>query len=104
MITKENIAEYLQTLQDSICSALENADGKAKFMEDLWQRPEGGGGRTRIIQNGNVIEKGGVAFSAVHGETSEDLRKQLKIEEENLVTFFATGVSIVIHPVSPMVP
>ena len=103
MLTKENIAEYLQNLQDRICNALENADGKGKFIEDLWEREDGGGGRTRILQNGNVIEKGGVLFSAVHGETSPELRSQLKIEDKN-TTFFATGVSIVIHPVSPMMP
>jgi coproporphyrinogen III oxidase len=103
MLSKENISEYLQNLQNDICEALEKADGKGKFIEDLWERPEGGGGRTRILQNGNVIEKGGVLFSAVHGDTSADLRKQLKIEDET-TQFFATGVSIVMHPVSPMVP
>lgn len=102
MLSKENIAEYFKTLQDNICQALETTDGKAKFQEDNWQHHSGGGGRTRVITNGNIIEKGGVNFSVVTGETSEALQKQLKLEEK--ADYFATGVSIVQHPVSPMVP
>ena len=60
--------DWFQSLQNEICTALENVDGKAKFIEDKWTREEGGGGKTRIIQNGNVIEKGGVNFSAVWGK------------------------------------
>lgn len=102
MLSKENIAEYFKTLQDTICQALEATDGKGKFQEDNWQHHSGGGGRTRVIANGNIIEKGGVNFSAVQGETSEALQKQLKLSEK--ADYFATGVSIVQHPVSPMVP
>ncbi len=102
MLSKENIAEYFKTLQDNICQALEIADGKAKFREDNWQHHSGGGGRTRVITDGNIIEKGGVNFSVVTGETSEALQKQLKLTEK--ADYFATGVSIVQHPVSPMVP
>jgi coproporphyrinogen III oxidase len=101
MLTKENIAERLMQLQDSICAALEKEDGKGKFIEEDWERKEGGGGRTRILQHGNVIEKGGVNFSAVHGSLPENIQKALKVNEAG---FFATGVSIVIHPSSPMVP
>ncbi len=102
MLSKENIAEYFKTLQDNICQALEATDGKGKFQEDNWQHHSGGGGRTRVITNGNIIEKGGVNFSVVTGETSDALQKQLKLDEK--ADYFATGVSIVQHPVSPMVP
>lgn len=102
MIDKETIAAYFQQLQDSICQALQHADGKGTFREDHWQRPGGGGGRSRTIQNGAIIEKGGVGFSAVHGEMHEQQLRSLNITEK--ADFFATGVSIVIHPHSPMVP
>ncbi len=102
MITKDTIAQYFQSLQDNICKSLEEVDGKGKFIEDKWQREAGGGGKTRIITNGAVIEKGGVAFSAVHGELSKDIADALQLTGKS--NFFATGVSIVIHPYSPMVP
>lgn len=101
MLTKENIAERLMQLQDSICAALEKADGKGRFAEEKWEREGGGGGRTRVLQHGAVIEKGGVNFSAVEGELPENIRQALKVDQSG---FFATGVSIVIHPNSPMVP
>src|ERR1700753_1402967 len=101
MITKEQIAADYQTIQDEICRALETVDGKAKFEEEKWEREGGGGGRTRVIQNGNIFEKGGVNFSAVHGELPHSVRKALNVEQDD---FFATGVSIVIHPTHPMVP
>lgn len=101
MITKEYIAETYQTIQDEITQALEALDGKAKFQEELWQREGGGGGRTRIIQNGNILEKGGVNFSAVHGKLPEPIKKSFGVDEDE---FFATGVSIVIHPNNPHVP
>jgi len=100
-ITKELIAEDFRKIQDHICSELESEDGLATFHEDPWTRPEGGGGRTRIIQNGHIIEKGGVAFSAVEGPTPEKILQKLALDQAD---FFATGVSIVIHPISPMVP
>ncbi|WP_090248770.1 oxygen-dependent coproporphyrinogen oxidase [Lishizhenia tianjinensis] len=100
-LTKEYIKEQFMLLQDRICSRLEELDGKSKFHQDLWDRAEGGGGRTRIIQDGNVLEKGGVNFSAVHGPVSEMMKKQLKLDGNE---FFATGVSIVLHPHSPHVP
>ncbi|WP_259014039.1 oxygen-dependent coproporphyrinogen oxidase [Emticicia fluvialis] len=102
MLSKENIAEYFRTLQDHICAAIENTDGKGRFHEDQWQHHSGGGGRTRVITDGRIIAKGGVNFSAVSGEVSDALQKQLKLSEKS--DYFATGVSIVQHPVSPMVP
>jgi coproporphyrinogen III oxidase len=101
MITKEQIASDYKDIQNEICSAFEMADGTAKFQEELWERDGGGGGRTRIMQNGNVIEKGGVNFSAVYGKLPEAVKKALKVEQDD---FFATGVSIVMHPNHPMVP
>ena len=101
MIDRIEVAEWMKTLQDEICAGLEKADGKAKFREDEWKRQGGGGGRTRVIENGDVIEKGGVNFSAVHGKFDDKIRKTLNINAEN---FFATGISIVIHPENPFVP
>jgi len=101
MITREQIAVEYQLIQNDICTALEHLDGKAKFEEELWEREGGGGGRTRVIQNGNIIEKGGVNFSAVHGRLPDAVKNSLKVEQED---FFATGLSIVIHPNHPMVP
>jgi len=101
MITKEQIAAGYQTIQDEICLALEQCDGKAKFEQELWEREGGGGGRTRILQNGNIFERGGVNFSAVEGKLPPTMKKALNVEQDD---FFATGVSIVIHPNHPMVP
>jgi coproporphyrinogen III oxidase len=101
MITKEQVAADYQTIQDEICIALEQCDGKGKFEEEVWEREGGGGGRTRILQNGNIIERGGVNFSAVYGKLPEVMKKALKVERDD---FFATGVSIVIHPNHPLVP
>ena len=69
MAQREEIAAWLKELQSDICKALETADGKSNFTIENWTRPEGGGGITRVLGNGNVIEKGGVNFSAVHGKT-----------------------------------
>lgn len=101
---KEQVTEWFKSLQDSICIAIEQEDGKGKFEEDNWLREEGGGGRTRILQNGNVIEKGGVNFSAVHGDVPDFLMKENPVSNSEKNTFYATGVSIVIHPHNPMVP
>lgn len=100
-MTKEHIAETYQKIQDEITQALEALDGGAKFEQEIWEREGGGGGRTRIIQNGNILEKGGVNFSAVHGKLPEPIKKAFGVEEDE---FFATGVSIVIHPNNPHVP
>ncbi|MFA6944816.1 MAG: oxygen-dependent coproporphyrinogen oxidase [Pedobacter sp.] len=101
MITKEQIAEAYQQIQDEICAGLELADSTGKFQEEKWQREGGGGGRTRIIQNGSILEKGGVNFSAVHGKLPENIKKVFGVSEDD---FFATGVSIVIHPNHPWIP
>jgi len=98
---REQFYNYIQELQDRICAGLEAVDGKARFQEDLWERPEGGGGRTRVIENGSVFEKGGVNISAVHGKLPESMQAYLKVEDAD---FFACGLSLVIHPVNPMVP
>lgn len=101
MITKEQIAIAYQQLQDEICKGLELADGTGKFIEEQWEREGGGSGRTRVLQNGTVLEKGGVNFSAVHGKLPESVKKAFGVIEDD---FFATGVSIVIHPNHPWVP
>jgi len=100
-MTRHDIAETYKTIQNEITQGLEALDGKATFQEELWEREGGGGGRTRIIQQGNILEKGGVNFSAVHGKLPEPIKKAFGVEEED---FFATGVSIVIHPNNPWVP
>ena len=101
MIIKEEIARQYQIIQDEITSGLEKLDGAEKFQEEIWTREGGGGGRTRVIQNGNILEKGGVNFSEVHGSLPEPIKRAFKVEKEN---FFATGISIVIHPNHPLVP
>ena len=101
MINKEVVAEAYRKIQDEICTAIEVADGWGRFNEESWQRDGGGGGRTRILQNGAVIEKGGVNFSAVQGNLPTAVKKSLNVESDE---FFATGISIVIHPNHPMVP
>ncbi len=99
--TKDQIAQWFKKLQDNICQDLEKADGAGKFQQDLWERPQGGGGRTRTIKNGRILEKGGVNFSAVHGPTPDNILNALKLQPAD---FFATGVSIVLHPHNPKVP
>ena len=98
---KKRWISFVEDLQDRICSALEKADGKAVFVEDKWQRTEGGGGNTRVINNGNVFEKGGVNTSVVYGDVTDMMRQQLKIEGAK---WFACGLSLVIHPRNPFVP
>ena len=100
-IDKEQIAERLKLLQQSICKAIEAEDGKGTFQLDQWHRPGGGGGDTLVIENGKVIEKGGVNFSAVYGELPSNISNALKVDSNE---FFASGVSIVMHPSNPHVP
>ncbi len=97
---KTAITHYFQQLQDDICRQLEAGDGSGRFREDHWTRPEGGGGRSRVIE-GAHIEKGGVNFSAVHGPMPERIVRALNVEPGD---FYATGVSIVLHPRNPHVP
>ena len=99
---KNAVSEWFKGLQSEIIEQLEAADGGAKFTSDSWQRPGGGGGLTCLIRNGNVFERGGVNFSAVHGESTDFLVKVFNAQKGS--NFFATGVSIVIHPENPHVP
>jgi len=85
---------FFRTLQDDITSTLEIVDGAEKFRQDIWERPGGGGGRTRVMSEANVFDKAGVNFSAVHGETPGNPDTK----------FFATGISLVLHPRSPKIP
>ncbi|MEM9546206.1 MAG: oxygen-dependent coproporphyrinogen oxidase [Bacteroidota bacterium] len=94
------IEDFFKSLQDNICNGLEALDGKGTFHQDLWERPEGGGGRTRIIL-GEKIEKGGVNFSSVEGKLPERISKALDLPPTD---FAATGVSIVLHSQNPHVP
>lgn len=98
---KNKFYSYIQKLQDAITFKIEEVDGSEKFREDLWERPEGGGGRTRVMENGAVFEKGGVNISAVHGPLAPAMQQYFKVGE---VDFFACGLSLVLHPKNPMVP
>lgn len=93
--------DYIYNLQDQICKTLEGLDGKAVFKEDNWKRDGGGGGLTKVIADGNVFEKGGVNTSVVWGEVSDPMRVQLNIGGSS---WFACGISLVIHPLNPYVP
>jgi coproporphyrinogen III oxidase len=104
MIKKEEIQDWFTELQRDICGKLEETDGKGKFISDSWQRSGGGGGITRVLTHGNIIEKGGVNFSAVWGKTPEPVLKTMELPVGTHPDFFATGISIVIHPVNPFVP
>ena len=98
---KASFFKYINTLQDQITTALENLDGSVKFIEDQWSRPEGGGGKTRVIQNGTVFEKGGVNISGVHGPLPKSMQDYFGVGEAQ---FYACGLSLVLHPKNPMVP
>jgi len=98
---KDKFYQYIQQLQDTITTKLEAVDGSTSFEEDLWERKEGGGGRTRVIQNGSVFEKGGVNISAVHGNLPEAMQNYFNVQD---CDFFACGISLVLHPKNPMVP
>ena len=99
----ETVIEFLKSLQDNICSALEAADGSGKFVEDNWARAEGGGGRTRVLTNGTVIEQGGVNFSEVSGDKLPPSASAHRPELAGR-TWKACGVSLVIHPNNPHIP
>jgi coproporphyrinogen III oxidase len=98
---KTQFYRYIENLQDTITSTLEKIDGEAIFREDVWERLEGGGGRTRVIEKGNVFEKGGVNISAVHGALPKAMQAYFKVGE---VDFYACGLSLVLHPKNPFVP
>jgi len=98
---RERAAAYVRALQDRICAALEDLDGEARFREDAWERPGGGGGLTRVLEGGRVFEKAGVNTSEVHGVLPPALAAQMKGDGD---AFYATGVSLVLHPRNPHVP
>jgi coproporphyrinogen III oxidase len=105
---KERAVELFKGTQTSICLGLEEEDGKSKFQSDSWERPDssgshGGGGLTRVISEGDIFEKGGVNFSEVHGNLPAEMSKRL-VGIDTEAPFYATGVSLVLHPSSPMVP
>lgn len=97
------VKHYLLALQDRLCAALEAADGQALFVEDDWQREQGGGGRTRVMTNGGLFEKGGVNFSHVYGA---NLPPSATAVRPSLAgrSFSAMGVSWVLHPHNPHIP
>jgi coproporphyrinogen III oxidase len=99
---KDQARDFFAELQDEICRALEDLDGPGRFREDLWLRNEGGGGRTRVLENGAVFEKAGVNFSEVFGDFDEAFAQRLPLGEGT--EFFATGISLVLHPINPFVP
>jgi len=100
---RERWIGYVYDLQEKICIALSEEDGKEVFASDKWERPggKGGGGITRTLANGKVIEKGGVNTSVVYGKVTDKMRTDLKLEGSK---WFACGLSLVIHPVNPFVP
>jgi coproporphyrinogen III oxidase len=103
MVNIDAVKQYLLALQDNICEQLAEEDGGAPFIEENWIREEGGGGRTRVMANGKVIEKGGVNFSHVFGDTLPPSATANRPELAGR-SFQAMGVSLVIHPHNPYVP
>lgn len=103
MVEVEAVKKYLMALQDRICQQLSAADGGAGFVEDAWERAEGGGGRSRVITDGAVFEKGGVNFSHVMGARMPASATAHRPELAGR-SFQAMGVSLVMHPRNPMVP
>lgn len=101
--SRERAKNFVKDLQDTICAGLEALDGKAKFIEDQWERPEGGGGRSRVIRDGGVFEQGGVNYSEVWGD---HLPPSILTQRPEAAghRFFATGTSMVLHPRNPYIP
>lgn len=97
----DRAASFFSELQTELCRTLADADGTASFNADAWQRPGGGGGVARVLEGGAVFEKAGVNWSNVDGELPEDMAAHMPGQGR---TFRATGVSLVLHPRSPMVP
>lgn len=105
---KSDSIALFRNIQEATCKALEEIDGKEIFRTDNWSRTElngsdGGGGITRVLRGGNVFEQAGVNFSEVYGTMAADLAEKLTMPREDL-PFYATGVSMVFHPYSPLVP
>ncbi|HEX7341933.1 MAG TPA: oxygen-dependent coproporphyrinogen oxidase [Rhodanobacteraceae bacterium] len=99
----DRVETFLRELQDRLCAAIEQVDDRARFVEDAWQRPAGGGGRTRVLKDGGVFEQAGVNFSRVTGTR---LPPSATAQRPQLAgrSFIATGVSLVLHPRNPHVP
>jgi coproporphyrinogen III oxidase len=98
---KARVEAFTRQLQEEICQSLERIDGRGRFREDPWQRAGGGGGRTRVLEEGEVFEKAGVNTSTVFGELEEAFAKRLQGEGRH---FWASGISLVLHPRNPFVP
>jgi coproporphyrinogen III oxidase len=98
---KARMSAWVHALQDDICTQLAQLDGGAGFREDVWERAAGGGGRTRVLEDGPVLEKAGVLVSVVHGELEEAFAKRLQGEGRQ---FWAAGLSLILHPRNPHVP
>ncbi len=94
---RDRARDFFQTLQDTICEGLQTG----VFIEDLWSHPGGGGGRSRTVQGGDWVEKGAANFSAIRSDITPRLSEKMNVRTG---TIFATGISVIIHPVSPMVP
>ncbi len=101
--SRQRAKAFLLELQDTICSGLESIDGEGKFLEESWERPEGGGGRSRVMKEGKIFEQGGVNFSEVHGEELPPsiIKQRPEAKGHN---WFATGTSMVLHPRNPYIP
>ncbi len=100
---KDRVRQLMQGLQDEICQALEKLDGVGKFRQDAWEREEGGGGRSRVMRDGDIFEQGGVGFSEVWGtHLPQSILSQRPDAEGH--RWFATGTSMVLHPRNPYVP
>src|ERR671933_493137 len=101
--SKDRVKKFMQELQDKICQALEQLDGVGTFKEDVWEREEGGGGRSRIMRDGAVLEQGGVGFSEVWGD---QLPPSILTQRPQAAghEFYVTGTSMVLHPRNPYVP
>ena len=103
---RTQMVEYVHNLQDQICSAISQIDNNL-YREDEWEREEGGGGRSRVFSNGEVFEKAGVNVSVVHGTLSSEAAEKMggghQLNGQDL-EFFATGISLVLHPNNPMAP
>ncbi|MDC0833856.1 oxygen-dependent coproporphyrinogen oxidase [Geitlerinema sp. CS-897] len=101
--SRSRIGQFMKELQDEICQGLEQIDGRERFREDSWERPEGGGGRSRVIREGDIFEQGGVNFSEVFGpQLPPSILKQRPEAEGH--GFYATGTSMVLHPRNPYIP
>ncbi len=101
MVSRSDVEAWYRRWQASFASALEDLDGAATFGADAWERPGGGGGLTRILAEGRHLERAAVNFSAVHGDTPPRLAERLAAASDR---FYATGVSIIVHPRSPHAP